>query len=224
MDGPRAWFNVCAMFCWLRGCSSCTAFRAQAQAGTKHVTAHRTGGLRERYFTNSSDIKYACRVSQFRSSRPVANLVVEIALRPASDRANSVSRRRTWPEPRLLKLAHAGGSGFLFEGWVAQVGGDRRRSEPSFGCALPLGSLCQRTPRLALAYTPEKAPDAGASGAGSGSALGLSAVQPRVIRVPSSWGVCSGPKDASFVGMGGCVRAVRARSARRPGTSRALAA
>ena len=146
------------------------------------------------------------------------------ALRPASGRANSVARRRTWPEPRLLKLPHAGGSGLLFDVWVAHVGGDRRRSEPSFGCELPWGSLRQRTPRLALAYTPEKAPDAGASGAGagSGSALGLSAVQPGVIRVPSSGGVCSGRKGASFVGMGGRVRAVRACDARRPGTSRAF--
>lgn len=144
------------------------------------------------------------------------------ALRPASGRANSVARRRTWPEPRLLKLAHAGVSGLLFYVWVAHVGGDRRRSEPSFGCALPWGSLRQRTPRLALAYTPEKVPDAGASGAGSGSALGLSPVQPGVIRVPSSGGVCSGRKGASFVGMGGRVRAVRACDARRPGTSRAF--
>ena len=186
------------------------------------MTAHRTGGLWERNFTNSSDIEHACRVSQLKSSRPAANPVVEIALRPASGRANSVARRRTWPEPRLLKLAHARGSGFLLEGWVAHVGGDRCRSEPSFGCALPWGSLWQRTPRLALAYTPQRAPDASASGAGSGSAPSLSAVLLGVIRVPSSGGVCSGRKDASFVGMGGRVRAVRARGARRPGTSRAF--
>ena len=40
--------------------------------------------------------------------------------------------------------------------------------------------------------------------------------------VPSYWGVCSGQKDASFVGIGGRVRAVRARDARRPDTSRAF--
>ena len=186
------------------------------------MTAHRTGGLWERNFTNSSDIEHACRMSQLTSSRPAANLVVEIALRPASGRANSVTRRRTWPEPRLLKLARARSSGPLFEGWVAHVGGDRCRSEPSFACALSWGSLWPRTPRLALAYTPKRASDAGASGAGGRSALGLSPVQPGVIRMPSSGGVCSGRKDVSFVGMSGCVRAVRARGAGRPGTSRAF--
>lgn len=145
-----------------------------------------------------------------------------VALRQDSGRVNSVARRRTWPEPQLLKLALAGVSGLLFDVWVAHVGGDRRHSDPSVGCALPWGSLRQRTPRLALAYTPENVPDAGASGAGSRSELGLSAVQPGVIRVPSSGGVCSGRKGASFVGTGGCVRAVRARGARRPGTSRAF--
>lgn len=146
-----------------------------------------------------------------------------VALRPASGRVNSAARRRTWPEPRLLKLAIARDPGGSFHGKVAQVGGDRRRREPSFGCALTWGSLRRRTPRSALAFTPKRAPNAGASGAGSTSAqLGPSAAQPRVIRVASSWGVCSGQKDASFVGIGGGVRAVRAPGARRPGTSRAF--
>ena len=146
-----------------------------------------------------------------------------VALRPASGRVNSVARRRTWPEPQLLKLAIARGRRRSCGGRVTQAGGVRHRSAPSLGSVLTWGSLRRRTPRSALAYTAKRALDAGASGAGVGPApLDLQPVQSNGIGVPSSWGVCSGQKDASFVGMGGRVRAVRARGARRPGTSRAF--
>ena len=116
-----------------------------------------------------------------------------VALRPTRGRSNSVARRRTWSEPPLLKLALARVRGRSCHGEVAQVGGDRRRSEPSLGCALTWGSLRRRTPRSALAYTPKRAPNAGASGAGRASApLDLPPAQPSVIGVPSYWGVCSG--------------------------------
>ena len=146
-----------------------------------------------------------------------------VALQPASGRGNSVARRRTWPEPQLLKLAIARGRGRSCGGRVTQVGGVHHRSAPSLGTALTWGSLRRRTPCSALAYTPRRAPDADASSAGDGPApLDLRPLHPNGIGVPSSWGVCSGQKDASFVGTGGCVRAVRARGARRPGTSRAF--
>ena len=126
-------------------------------------------------------------------------------------------------EPRLLKMALARGRGRSCDGRVTQVGDVRHRSAPSLGCALTWGSLRWRTPRSALAYTPRRAPDADASGAGDGPApLDLRPVYSNGTGVPYSWGVCSGQKDASFVGTGGCVRAVRARGARRPGTSKGL--